>query len=168
MEYPFNHKRGLQTYFKGPAPVAGIAAPGRGRRTGFALYSIGLRQPDERPGRLGRFEIVSVDAYQETVGRKTSRLATHPGVAETVPVYHTSADTVRFVPEGTITLRFRAGTPPEEAGAASSALGLSGVGVTRDGAHVMAVARGPQDAAKGAAALVGLSSDLAEADQGGV
>jgi subtilisin family serine protease len=67
----------------------------------------------ERLGRLASFEIVEMP--KATVARTRDRLARASAAGRPRPVYHTSADRVPFVPEGTLFLRFREGASKVDA-----------------------------------------------------
>ncbi len=97
-------------FAKSPTKVAVRPSLGRGRNLELAIDSMSRRQPVERLGRLGRFEIVDIQAPAAEVATEFARLRRSFAVRAQVPVYHTSDDEVPFVPEGTIFLSFKDGS----------------------------------------------------------
>jgi subtilisin family serine protease len=84
-------------------------ALGMGRSMLNELRSIAARLPLERRGRLERFELVDIRAAKEELSRVRAFLRGVASIDQEVPVYHTSADAVPFVPVGTIYLGFKPG-----------------------------------------------------------
>jgi Subtilase family len=80
---------------------------GMGRSMLNELRSIAARLPLERIGRLERFELVDIRAAAQDLSRVRALLRGVASVGQEVPVYHTSADAVPFVPAGTIYLGFK-------------------------------------------------------------
>lgn len=85
---------------------------GMGRSMLNELRSIAARLPFERRGRLERFELVDIRAAKEEMSRVRTFLRGVASIDQAVPVYHTSADAVPFVPVGTIYLGFKPGVAP--------------------------------------------------------
>jgi hypothetical protein len=86
---------------------------GMGRSMLNELRSIAARLPLERRGRLERFELIDIQAAKEELSRVRTFLRGLASIDQEVPVYHTSADAVPFVPVGTIYLGFKPGVTPE-------------------------------------------------------
>lgn len=152
-QYSFRFGQGGLSFRKSATLKAVVASAGQGRSLDSVLSSVTRRVSGARLGRLGRFELVEVGADSALASLESDRLERSPAVREMASVYYSSDDEVPFVPEATITVRFRDDAAPEDIEALVVANRLSHVGMTRDGSYVMAVPPGPDDAVEIAARL---------------
>jgi len=96
-------------FMRSPTKVAIRSSVGHGRSMGFTIEPMFKRHPVERLGRLGRFEIIDIQASESVIANVLERLGRSSAIRSHVSVYHTSDDEVPFVPEGTIFLSFEDG-----------------------------------------------------------
>lgn len=138
---------------KSETQIAVRPSTGAGQALEVELEALARRQPVQRREPLGTFEIIEIDADEDTVTEERDILRRAASVGEEVAVYHTSDDRVPFVPEGTIYVEFKPESSTDARQAIIDKYGLELVEAEPDGALTVRTTQVDEDA-------VGVSSKL--------